>query len=319
MAKVDIILATYNGEKYLEEQINSILSQTYADFQLIISDDCSTDDTVKIIKKIKDKRIKLYNQKENLGFNKNFEFLCSKATSEYVMIADQDDVWMKDKVAKMLKKIEEEEAALVYCDMKVVDANLNSIYSSFHEHTKKSKQCQKYNDFELLKIENVISGSSVIAKLEVVKKAMPFICNKAIIYDYWLSLIASQYGRICYLDETLQLYRQHESNSVGAGNNKKILEFNQYRNHVIDYKYLQYKTLYENKERFEKNSKQINYYFNVIKKIKENKKSISGIRRLYNTEKASRVISMIVLYNFPHLAEFLFKIKYKGAVKNEKN
>ena len=319
MAKVDILLAAYNGEKYLEEQIKSILAQTYEDFQLIISDDCSTDNTVKIIKKIKDKRLKLFNQKKNLGFNKNFEFLCSKATSEFVMIADQDDVWMKDKVAKMLNKIEEEESALVYCDMKVVDADLNQIYSSFHEHTKKSKQCQKYNDFELLKIENVISGSSIITKLDVIRKAMPFVCNKAIIYDYWLSLIASQYGRICYLDETLQLYRQHENNSVGAGNNKKISEFNQYRNHVIDYKYLQYKTLYENKERFEKNSKQIDYFFNVIKKIKENKKSISGIRKLYNTEKTSRVISMIVLYNFPRLAESLFKIKYKGAVKNEKN
>lgn len=319
MAKVDILLATYNGEKYLEEQINSILIQTHKDFQLIISDDCSTDNTVKIIKKIKDKRIKLFNQKKNLGFNKNFEFLCSKATSKYVMIADQDDVWMKDKVAKMLEKIEDKETSLVYCDMKVVDADLNQIYPSFHEHTKKSKQCQNYNDFELLKIENVISGSSIITKLDVIRNAMPFVCNKAIIYDYWLSLIASQYGRICYLDEALQLYRQHENNSVGAGNNKKIPEFNQYRDHVIDYKYLQYKTLYENKERFEKNSKQIDYYFNVIKRIKENKKSIGGIRRLYNTEKANRVISMIVLYNFPHLAKFLFKIKYKGAVKNEKN
>ncbi len=319
MAKVDILLATYNGEKYLEEQINSILIQTHEDFQLIISDDCSTDNTVKIIKKIKDKRIKLFNQKKNLGFNKNFEFLCSKATSKYVMIADQDDVWMKDKVAKMLEKIEDKETSLVYCDMKVVDADLNQIYPSFHEHTKKSKQCQNYNDFELLKIENVISGSSIITKLDVIRNAMPFVCNKAIIYDYWLSLIASQYGRICYLDEALQLYRQHENNSVGAGNNKKIPEFNQYRDHVIDYKYLQYKTLYENKERFEKNSKQIDYYFNVIKRIKENKKSIGGIRRLYNTEKANRVISMIVLYNFPHLAKFLFKIKYKGAVKNEKN
>ena len=91
---VDILLATYNGEKYLKEQIESILNQTYSDFRLLISDDCSSDNTKEILKeyKKKDSRIVLYFQQENLGVIKNFEFLLNKVESKFYMFSDQDDI-----------------------------------------------------------------------------------------------------------------------------------------------------------------------------------------------------------------------------------
>ena len=109
MKKIDILLATYNGEKYLQEQIESILNQTYTDFRLLISDDASTDNTIKIIEEYakKDKRILTFVQKENLGVIKNFEFLLNKVENEYFMFSDQDDIWMKEKIEKSLAKIEE--------------------------------------------------------------------------------------------------------------------------------------------------------------------------------------------------------------------
>lgn len=116
MEKVDILLATYNGEKYLRQQLDSILNQTYKDFKLIISDDASTDETKSILSEYcsKDDRIEVYYQKENLGSTRNFEFLLSKVKSTYYMLSDQDDVWYINKVEKSLKRIEETNADLVF-------------------------------------------------------------------------------------------------------------------------------------------------------------------------------------------------------------
>ena len=107
MEKVDILLATYNGAKYLEDQLNSILSQTYSDFRLLISDDSSTDNTKEILEKYKEKdeRITVFYQENNLGVIKNFEFLLKKVENEYYMFSDQDDIWKENKIEKSIQKI----------------------------------------------------------------------------------------------------------------------------------------------------------------------------------------------------------------------
>ena len=96
MDKIDILMATYNGEKYLKEQIESILNQTYSNFRLIVSDDCSTDNTRMILEEYqeKDNRIEIYYQDKNLGYIKNFEFLLNKVENNFYMLSDQDDIWI---------------------------------------------------------------------------------------------------------------------------------------------------------------------------------------------------------------------------------
>ena len=104
--QIDVLLATYNGEKYLKEQIDSILNQTYKNIRLIISDDCSKDKTREILKQYEEKesRIKVFYQEKNLGYIKNFEFLLKQVENEYYMLSDQDDVWLPEKIEKSLEK-----------------------------------------------------------------------------------------------------------------------------------------------------------------------------------------------------------------------
>ena len=101
---ISIAMATYNGEKYLREQIDSILNQTIQDFELIVCDDCSTDTTWNILLEYQsqDKRIKCYRNEENLGFKKNFEKAIKLCTGEYIALSDQDDIWLEEKVETMI-------------------------------------------------------------------------------------------------------------------------------------------------------------------------------------------------------------------------
>ena len=122
---VDILVTTYNTEeKYLRKQIESILKQTHKNIKIYISDDKSTDSkVVEILKEYasKDDRIKVFVQPLNLGYNKNFEFLLKKSKAKYIMFSDHDDIWHKDKVEKSLKKIQEDDVDMVYCNCRQVD------------------------------------------------------------------------------------------------------------------------------------------------------------------------------------------------------
>ena len=149
MEKIDILLATYNGEKYLKDQLDSILNQTYNNFRLLISDDCSTDKTRNILEeyKNKDNRIELFFQKNNLGVIRNFEFLLNKVENKYYMFSDQDDIWKEFKIEKSVKKIEESDSDLVYSDLEVVDENLKVKYDSYWKLKGFYKKIKKYNNF----------------------------------------------------------------------------------------------------------------------------------------------------------------------------
>ena len=127
--KIDILLATYNGEKYLKEQIDSILNQTYKNIRIIISDDCSTDKTREILQEYekKDERISVYYQKQNLGCVKNFDFLLQKVENKLYMLSDQDDIWLPEKIEKSVKTLEKENADLVFCDLEIVDEELKTV------------------------------------------------------------------------------------------------------------------------------------------------------------------------------------------------
>ena len=131
--KIDILMATYNGEKYLKEQIESILNQTYKNIRLIISDDASKDSTPQILEEYrkKDSRIEIYLNKENRGVVKNIEFLLEKVEDEFYMLADQDDVWLPLKVEKSIETLKKQNADLVFGDLEVVDEKLETLYPSF--------------------------------------------------------------------------------------------------------------------------------------------------------------------------------------------
>ena len=165
--KVDVLLATYNGEKYLKEQIDSILNQTYQNINLIISDDNSNDSTRKIIEEYKkiDNRIKTYLQDKNLGYIKNFEFLLTKVESNYYMLSDQDDVWLPEKIEKSMKTLKEKNADLVFGDLEVVDEKLNTIYPSFGDFMLLNRKINKYIDsYKVNYLYNCVTGCTIFSK-----------------------------------------------------------------------------------------------------------------------------------------------------------
>lgn len=305
---VDILMATYNGEKYIEQQIDSILNQTYVNFNLIISDDCSSDKTLKIIKKYeqKDKRIKVYQQQKNLGYRKNFEFLCNKISSKYIMFSDQDDVWLQDKIEKMLDYIKVKNSALVYCDLDIVDKNLKSINNTMLRQSNMYDKAKKYNDFNLLKFENAVTGCAMITTEEIVKNALPF-PKKFFPHDWWIGLIATQYGTVDFLDIPLVKYRQHDANCIGALSLKqKYSNFDDYYNQRIQYRINQFEILNQRKNMFndeaKKNIELGNTYFNNPK--------ISNINKLWvlmAKEKKLKRIKWIILFSFPKIAKFFWK------------
>ena len=322
--KIDVLLATYNGEKYLKEQIDSILEQTYKNIRLIISDDCSKDRTPEILKEYQqnDDRIELHIQKSNLGVVKNIEFLLKQVKSPYYMLADQDDYWLPEKVEKSLEKLKKENVDLVFGDLEVVDKNLKTMYSSFNDYMLLTRKINKYIDsYKVNYLYNCVTGCTVLAKKETIEKILPVPTNsKRLIHDHWIGLMVALNGKLAYIPEKYIKYRQHGNNEVGT---EKISHgFNkleQVRNLFIEVKLGIFETYVENNEKFPKELQKLNNeaykYFKMIeKKEKFNVRSWKTFHKLYKTEKFMYYIENFLIMNMPLIARGLFNIRY-GILK----
>ena len=222
MSSVTILLATYNGAPYLSEQLDSLLAQTYTDWNLLIHDDNSGDETIKIIKEYIEhypEKIMLIDDKTSYNSaSANFTSLLKHVTTEYVMFCDQDDIWTSTKIALTLEKMHTLEVnfpnspLLVHTDLQVVDKELNTIANSYwdYQHLHPS-----FDQLNALLIQNVITGCTVMINQQLRIKALP-IPNNVIMHDWWLGLVASSFGKIGYLEIATVLYRQHSNNDTGA-------------------------------------------------------------------------------------------------------
>ena len=227
-------MATYNGEKYLREQIDSILGQSFSDFRLLISDDCSSDLTREILNEYveKDNRVVVFLQTKNLGVVKNFEYLMEKVEGEYFMFADQDDVWAQDKVQKSLNKMLETDCDLVYTNLEVVGQDLETLNKSYWKLKGFEKKVKRYNDFQSLYLNNYITGCTMLVKSKWIEKILPLPRkSKYILHDYWTALVVGKVGKMSYVEETMVKYRQHIDNNIGSKKRSdEINNFNEMRN-----------------------------------------------------------------------------------------
>lgn len=210
---VSIALATYNGERFLKEQLDSILEQTYNNIEIIVCDDCSTDSTPRILEEYqkKDSRLKIYINKKNLGFKKNFEKCISLCKGNFIALSDQDDVWTKDHVECLVSNIGESDlicgnAYLVNTNLQDSGNNLYNLYDiDFLPETKEDW-------FFYLIHHGIIQGACTLFKKDLLQKALP-IPDSVKFHDYWLSLVAAANQGVKYLPENCLLYyRQHENN-----------------------------------------------------------------------------------------------------------
>ncbi|MBV2132947.1 glycosyltransferase family 2 protein [Pseudomonas sp. MAP12] len=223
---IDILLATHNGEKYINAQINSILNQTHKEWRLIIHDDGSSDNTVQIIKSYQarhpDKILFIDDGVLLGGAKKNFAHLMKISSSPYIMFCDQDDVWLPNKIQISHDEIcaledrHPGKAIIVHTDLEVVDQNLNTISNSMFEYQRLPKSIQTLD--EMLTTNNITGCTSIINRLAL-NLSLP-IPDEAVMHDWWIGCKTLQAGGIISLIPlSLIKYRQHSENAVGS---KKI-------------------------------------------------------------------------------------------------
>lgn len=207
---ISVCMATYNGEKFIGEQISSILSQIGEHDELVVSDDGSTDQTIAIIRGYNDSRIKIYNNDQEHGYSRNFENAIIKSIGDVLFLSDQDDVWVEGKVIKMLQQLEK--ATVVISDAVIVDENLAVMHES-HFALRGVKRGFLIN---FLKTRYV--GACMAFRRDILKKALPFPKRqKYCAHDYWLVLIAEFYYDVKLIDEGLIKYRRHGLNATNGG------------------------------------------------------------------------------------------------------
>ncbi len=203
---ISIALSTYNGEKYLEEQLDSLLRQTYTPLEIIIVDDCSTDSTFHLLKKYEQKHniFKVFFNEQNLGFNKSFEKVFSLCSGEYIAISDQDDCWMENKVERLSQHIGEN--LLIYSNSVLIDERGHSLGRNKFKKVQPAR-----NDPRSFSIRNVVAGHTVLFRKELLKLASPFptVC----FYDWWMALVAANENKITNLNEVLTKHRIHTFNA----------------------------------------------------------------------------------------------------------
>lgn len=304
--KVDILLASYNGEKYIKQQIESILNQTYQNVRVIISDDCSQDGTRQILKEYEqNEKVKIFYQEENLGYVKNFEFLLKQVESNFYMLSDQDDVWKKEKVEKEVTKLKEENLSLVFSDLEVVDENLNTIIKSYNTDRHFNKKIQKcLGSYKLQYLYNVITGCTILSKKEFIEKIVPIPINsKYVIHDFWIGLIVNLNGKVGYINEPLVLYRQHNTNQVGSDKiGKKYNKISKIREELISEKIGIFETYVEHNKMFSKEVQEQNVkaleYFKILKNKKcINFKGWTTFNKLYKDEDLSIKVKNFIMLN----------------------
>ncbi len=220
---ISVVLCTYNGAKYIEAQLASIIAQTYAVAEIIVVDDVSTDDTMAVVERAaaRDSRISLSQNAFNIGFTSNFESAMKMAKHDYIAISDQDDIWHHQKIEKMMAAFTSD-AAAIYCDSVrfTKDIPIHPIKN------KKSKHVAGTN-VRKLAMYNTVSGHALIIRKTLLEKALPI--PTAVYYDWWLALQAITSGGLQYLDEILVYQRAHDNNVTIAKNTSSKELRNNYR------------------------------------------------------------------------------------------
>jgi glycosyltransferase involved in cell wall biosynthesis len=222
--QIDILLSTYNGEDYIEEQLESIFAQDIHEWHILIRDDGSTDRSVSIIEEFAsrypDKITVIVEPSGRLDIPGAFECLLENSTSPYVAFCDQDDVWHLDKLRLLRERIlqlegdsEEKTPVLVHSDLRVVNDELVELADSFWKYQKLNPS--KMQSLERLLLQNCVTGCATMVNRALVDRALP-IPKVAIMHDWWFALFAASAGKIEGLSARTTEYRQHVNNNNGA-------------------------------------------------------------------------------------------------------
>ncbi len=221
-----IALATYNGEKYLEELLESLLALEGPSFEIVIRDDLSKDSTPNILTKYTQENpeiIRLIRSDKNLGFKKNFEELLKHTRGRYIALADQDDRWFPNKLERLSEVFEESTVSLIHSNAQLIGSSGEEVGKTLSEEMNKEKLLpwKAY-----IMGNNNLTGCTVSFRRELLEKVLP-IPEMCEYHDCWLGAVASRFGGIAYVGECLIEYRLHNENQIGLGNNSSNSKMNE--------------------------------------------------------------------------------------------
>ena len=224
---ISVCIATYNGEIFIREQIDSILRQLSSDDEIIVSDDGSTDDTISIINSIDDKRIRVIEGPRKQSPTSNFECALKASKGDYIFMSDQDDVWKPNKVKICMKWLQRYDC--VVSDAEVTDSSLNPLYSSLYA-IMQVRQGRIYNTIW----KNGYTGCCMAFRRNVLEASLPF--PKDIpMHDIWIGNVAAYKYNVKFIPDTLIYFRRHEDTTScnGKGSKFSILQQIKFRWSVI--------------------------------------------------------------------------------------
>jgi len=204
---VSIVMCTYNGSRFIRPQLDSICSQTYNDLEIIICDDASADETFSILQgyALRDQRIRLFRNKQNLGFTKNFEQACALCNGSYIAFSDQDDIWHTGKIQRMIEGWKPG-CPLMYCD------SVRFSGDSIPANPVSQRNYRRFegNKVRRLGVMNTISGHAMIIEKSFLKLITPF--PEELMYDWWSGVVAACNGGVGLVNEILVFQRVHGNN-----------------------------------------------------------------------------------------------------------
>ena len=266
---VSIAMTTYNGEKYLKEQLDSIFNQSYKNLELIVCDDCSSDKTVEILKEYSDRfGLKYFINEKNLGYVKNFEKAISLCNGEYIALSDQDDIWLPEKIQVLVENIGDK--SVIHSDAYLINESGTVFSNSYTEFSK--KMINPNSEIDMI-LNGCVTGCTSMFKKSFISKILPF-PDKLYVHDKFIGFSAFLENKLVYIDRPLIKYRQHSVNNIGATNvninviNKFFKFFNRNKKNSLS----KFKTQYDNQKNFCEIV--INQYINKLTQLDE-------INRLY--------------------------------------
>lgn len=223
MRKINVILAAYNGEKYITEQIQSILLNfTHLpeyDCRLLVSDDSSSDHTSAIVQRLnqQDSRIELLDSSKKGGPRENFNYLISHTEADYTFFSDQDDLWLPNKMRIFMDRfieLEQQQSGpiLIHSDLCVADKNLSPVHPSMFVY----QNLNSKPDLAALIVSNSVTGCVMALNRELLTEVKKSRISESIMHDWYIALLARSTGRLSFIENALILYRQHDNNQVGA-------------------------------------------------------------------------------------------------------
>ncbi|MDI3478490.1 MAG: hypothetical protein PWQ59_2015 [Thermoanaerobacterium sp.] len=273
---ISVAMCTYNGEKYLKYQLESIIFQSYTPKELIICDDGSKDNTIAIINKFSQKApfpIRLYQNNTNLGSTKNFEKAISLCNEEIIVLSDQDDIWAENKLERIMEEFSKsKETGAVFSDALLIDDQGRSLgqtlWDSVNFTSRERKKALNNKIIKVLLNHNVVTGAAMAFKSSYRDIILPI--PKDWVHDAWIALLLGIFSKIVPISDPLIYYRIHSEQQIGAAINQTLRDEINAAKKVTNEIYLKVQNNYEEVQKL------ISSYPSLIKNKNSVVKAING-------------------------------------------